>query len=343
MSRVARRLISVLAFAFVIHAFVIPQIVGARRSVDVVGSVSPWLVAAAVSLEAASLVAYAELTRRLLPTGTNLGLRVATGSVLASTAVNHVVPGGAATTAAVNYHLLGRAGIPRDQLGTALGVQAIGSAVVLNVMLWLALLAAIPATGFHPIYATAAAVGMVLIGAAGGITAAIVRGRDTVATHIAATLGRLPFVSATSVESALLNAAQSLRDLGEDRRRATIAVALAAANWLLDAAALWVMLTAFGHVAGPVGVLVAYGLANVLGALPISPGGLGIVEAVLIPTLVSFGAPHAEAAVAVVAYRLISYWLPIPIGAIAYAWVEWTTSNRSHRRGFRGELNARLS
>ena len=45
---------------------------------------------------------------------------------------------------------------------------------------------------------------------------------------------------------------------------------------------------------------------------------LGIVEAVLIPSLISIGADPAVAAVAVVAYRLVSFWLPIPLGLAAF-------------------------
>jgi uncharacterized protein (TIRG00374 family) len=64
---------------------------------------------------------------------------------------------------------------------------------------------------------------------------------------------------------------------------------------------------------------VAYGLANVAAALPITPGGLGVVEGVLVPTLVAFGTPAAVAVLAVVAYRLVSFWVPIPVGFASYA------------------------
>jgi uncharacterized membrane protein YbhN (UPF0104 family) len=67
--------------------------------------------------------------------------------------------------------------------------------------------------------------------------------------------------------------------MAADRSLLVRAAGWAAANWLLDAAALFVFIAAFGHVEGPDGLLVAYGLANVLAAIPITPGGLGIVEA----------------------------------------------------------------
>jgi uncharacterized protein (TIRG00374 family) len=95
-------------------------------------------------------------------------------------------------------------------------------------------------------------------------------------------------------------------------------VGWAAANWLLDAASLWVFLAAFGHRVGIDGLIVAYGLANVLAAIPVTPGGLGVVEAVLTTTLVGFGVPRDVALLGVISYRLVNFWLPIPLGAAAY-------------------------
>ena len=92
----------------------------------------------------------------------------------------------------------------------------------------------------------------------------------------------------------------------------------AALNWILDAASLWVFIFAFGHAVSPIDLLVAYGLANILAVIPITPGGLGVVEGVLIPTLVGFGTPKATAILGVLSYRLVNFWLPIPLGGVAY-------------------------
>ncbi|MGQ0431345.1 MAG: lysylphosphatidylglycerol synthase transmembrane domain-containing protein [Microthrixaceae bacterium] len=81
---------------------------------------------------------------------------------------------------------------------------------------------------------------------------------------------------------------------------------------------LWLFLAAVGHRSSIPGLLVAYGLANVLAAVPLSPGGLGVVETTLIITLVGFGTPTAIASLGVAGYRLIQFWLPIPAGAAAW-------------------------
>ena len=79
---------------------------------------------------------------------------------------------------------------------------------------------------------------------------------------------------------------------------------------------------AFGHVISPVDLLTAYGLANILAAIPITPGGLGVVEFVLVSMLAGFGLTDGQALSAVLAYRAVNFWLPIPFGGLAYASLE---------------------
>ena len=52
--------------------------------------------------------------------------------------------------------------------------------------------------------------------------------------------------------------------------------------------------------------------------MPLTPGGLGFVEAGLTGTLVLAGVASGDAVVATLAYRLAAYWVPLPLGAIAY-------------------------
>ena len=103
----------------------------------------------------------------------------------------------------------------------------------------------------------------------------------------------------------------------------------ASLNWLLDAACLWVFIWSFGRVISPIDLLVAYGLANIFAAIPITPSGLGIIEGVLIGTLVGFGVPHSQAILAVLSYRLVNFWIPIPVGGISYASLMWRKENGS--------------
>jgi uncharacterized protein (TIRG00374 family) len=95
------------------------------------------------------------------------------------------------------------------------------------------------------------------------------------------------------------------------------ALLYASGRWVLDYLALLGALTAVGANPRPSLVLLAYCAAQALGSLPLTPGGLGFVEAGLTGTLALAGVPAAQAVVATLAYRLVSYWLPIPAGGVA--------------------------
>jgi uncharacterized protein (TIRG00374 family) len=82
-------------------------------------------------------------------------------------------------------------------------------------------------------------------------------------------------------------------------------------NWSLQLAALWIIFSAFG-VAMPLGVLIlGFGAANLVTALPHTPGGLGVVEAGMTATYAALGVPTGTALVGVLCYRLIGHWLPV--------------------------------
>jgi uncharacterized protein (TIRG00374 family) len=91
----------------------------------------------------------------------------------------------------------------------------------------------------------------------------------------------------------------------------------AIAYWGFDIATLWACFHAFGK-PPPVAVIVmAYFVGALANALPL-PGGLGGVEGGTIGVFLAFGTPSSLAILAVLAYRLISFWLPTLPGAVAY-------------------------
>jgi uncharacterized protein (TIRG00374 family) len=100
-------------------------------------------------------------------------------------------------------------------------------------------------------------------------------------------------------------------------RRWWEALLFAAGRWVLDYLTLLAALTAIHAESRPSTVLLAFCAAQFLGTLPLTPGGLGFVEAGLTGTLALAGVPAGEAVVATLAYRLVSFWLPIPAGGLA--------------------------
>jgi hypothetical protein len=96
------------------------------------------------------------------------------------------------------------------------------------------------------------------------------------------------------------------------------AVVAAVANTGFDYLALLCALRAVGAAPRPSPVVLAYTAAELLALLPLTPGGLGFVEAGLVGTLTLAGVPGPEALTATLLYRLAAYWLPIPAGGVAY-------------------------
>jgi uncharacterized membrane protein YbhN (UPF0104 family) len=95
------------------------------------------------------------------------------------------------------------------------------------------------------------------------------------------------------------------------------ALLLAAGRWVLDYLTLIATLYAVGATPQVSLVLLAFCTAQLLGNLPLTPGGVGFVEAGLTGTLALAGVGPGAAVVSTLAYRLVSFWLPIPAGAVA--------------------------
>jgi uncharacterized protein (TIRG00374 family) len=91
-------------------------------------------------------------------------------------------------------------------------------------------------------------------------------------------------------------------------------------NWVTDCACLTLSFLAVGAGVPWRGLLLAYGAGQLAAILPITPGGLGVVEGSLTVALVAFGGGQASTVAAVLLYRLISFWLVLPVG-----WTCWGT------------------
>ena len=94
------------------------------------------------------------------------------------------------------------------------------------------------------------------------------------------------------------------------------ALAAALGRWAFDFGCLLAALRALDALPRPGLVLLAFCAAQVLAQIPLTPGGLGFVEAGLSATLTLAGVPAGTAVVATFAYRLFSYWLQLPLGLV---------------------------
>jgi hypothetical protein len=87
-----------------------------------------------------------------------------------------------------------------------------------------------------------------------------------------------------------------------------------------------ILLCCFGAVHAPIpwsGVLLAFGVSQIVTSLPLIPGGLGIVEGSLAVILVAYGAKKVPALAVVLVYRLLTFWLVIIVGWVSIGVIEW--------------------
>jgi uncharacterized protein (TIRG00374 family) len=333
------RLTLKLALVGVLIYFAVYLVVpGVRKSVSELSSVNPILLALGFALEMAALYAYSLLTRAALGES---GALVSAWRVfriqLSTKALASVVPGGSAASSALGYRLLTVSGVPGPDAGFALATAGLGSAVVLNLLFWLALVVSIPIRGVSPGYATAAVAGIILLGVIAALIYGLLEGRAR-SEKIFRWGARKLRMNEDRAAAAVHHIAFRLEDLAADRKLLTRVIGWATANWLLDAAALWVFLRAYGPAPDIDALLVAFGLVNVLAVIPLLPGGLGTIDIGLPLALGGFGVARATAVLGVGTYRLAQFFFPIVLGGVMYTSLRigpWSIERRDRLRRFR--------
>src|SRR5690606_6190218 len=116
----------------------------------------------------------------------------------------------------------------------------LGSAVVLNVLLWVFLIISIPLNGFKRAYVGAALIGVLLLLAAAALVWTLMEGRDRSERVLRAIARKIPFVKEDTASRFIHQIADRLHDLARQPELVRRGVIWATANWALDAAALWV-------------------------------------------------------------------------------------------------------
>jgi uncharacterized membrane protein YbhN (UPF0104 family) len=116
------------------------------------------------------------------------------------------------------------------------------------------------------------------------------------------------------------------------RRDWAAALAFSVGNWMGDLACLIAVAYAFGLTLTVAQVAGAYVAVQIVRQIPITPGGIGLIEASLLVALVAAGAPHIAAAAVVLVYRVLSCWLIVPAGLLAWVALQATRPRTDHDR-----------
>jgi uncharacterized protein (TIRG00374 family) len=216
--------------------------------------------------------------------------------------------------------MLTNEGVPGGDAAFTKFAQGLASALTLYALLLTALVSGGVLSGFGrwnlPLIAIAGTLVMVFVGFAIAIR------RPGVRQAVERSVRRIPRVGATVAERTSSfydrHLEAPVRNATREPRRLFSVAFWSAINWSLDATALWLALRACGAHVGLAALAVAFGIACFGTWLPITPSGLGVSEGLMIPALIAFGAPQVGAALGVLTWRAIAYWLPIPLGAAAY-------------------------
>ena len=246
---------------------------------------------------------------------------------LAGNAASKVVPGGPASGGVVQGKLLIQAGQPAPVVAsalTAIGLMTTGVLLLLPVLTVPALLIGPPpAKQLELGLLVSLIMAVVIVGL--GLTALKWRRFVVVVGRGAGRVIHLVKRSVTPDSCAALLVTQRNRVAAAFDGHWWGAAFAAAANRMFDYAALVAALVALNAHARPSEVLMAYVVAQALALIPVTPGGLGFVDAGLAALLVLIGVSADTALLGTLLYRLVSFWLPIPVGLLA--WAGW----RIHR------------
>ncbi len=289
------------------------------------GDVRPWWFAVVLLLQAASFASLWALLRIALRSST---WSEVARSQLASNAASRIIPGGAATGSVVQAAMLVRSGHRPVEVGGALGATGLLTTGMLMTLPVLAVPAVLTGATLPRELEVGLVVSLVVAAVLVGVGFAVLTW-DRVVRVVAHAVGRLVAAVRRSTSAPLVVArviAERDRVAAAFEGRWLQALAAAAGNRMFDFGTLVAALLAVGADVRPSLVLVAYVAAVALGLVPVTPGGLGFVETGLAGLLVVAGAPTEQALAGTLLYRLASYWLPIPVGALA--WAGWRVGPR---------------
>lgn len=306
------------------YAFALPRIAGYGEVWRVLSGLAwPGLVA----LAAATLLNVVTFAPPWMVTLPGLGFRQALAVTQASTASTYIAPGGAAPGLAVSFAILRGWGFARRAVALAVALTGAWNQLVIFGFPPLALALLTLSGGTHPLLQTVATIGLLVVAGLVGAVAAAFASEEVAR--------RIGDAAATAASRALRLARRgpvawggaSLVRFRRDamvllRRRWHLLTLATLAGHLSVFLVLLACLRAVGVPGGQVTgieLFAAWSIVRLVGSLPITPGGLGIVELSLTSLLVGFGSGQAEAVAATLLYRFLTVLPTLILGLAAAA------------------------
>jgi putative heme transporter len=289
-----------------------------------------WLLVAAVA-ETGSIVAFAALQRRLLAAGgVEIGVVPLTAITFAGNAIENSLPAGPVWSAVFAFRQFRHRGADDMLAGWTLVAATAISQIALVILAGVGLAAA-GSTGSALDLVGVILVMLVLV----GVVVLLWTRRRALIRHLAKPLSlfqRLFHRLEGDPHQIIEDALKRMAAVTPSRADWVAALGMAMANWLLDVACLVVAFLAVGADVPWRALLLAYAAAQLAANLPITPGGLGVVEGSLTIALVAYGGGRDSTVAAVLLYRLISFWALLPVGWTSWGLVTWHLRRQERRR-----------
>jgi uncharacterized protein (TIRG00374 family) len=333
--RIAQTVVVVLVLVAAIYVL-LPKIVGIQGAVAMLGDATPAWIAVAVLFALAMFFSYVALFRGVVGERVlHLEWRESYQITMAGLAATRLFSAGGAGGIVLTYWALRKAGMPRRQTACRM--------VAFLVLLYAVYMAALVVFGVllrTGVLNGASPVGLTIVPAA--IAGALIMAFLLIAL-IPEDVERLAGFARgyrlrrfaqrlASGPATLASGTRTAIAFVRDPSRGGIAIAGAVGFWAANIGILWASFHAYGvHV--PLGVVVqGFFVGMVANLFPFAPGGVGAVDAGLIGTFVLFDLPGSTVFAAVLTYRLIAFWLPIPPGIVAFLQLRRTVAHWEEQR-----------
>jgi len=315
----------------------LPKLVGVENGLNRLGSANAVWIAVAFGFTVLSFFSYVALFRGVVGERViHLEWSESYQITMAGLAATRLFSAGGAGGIVLTYWALRKAGMERRQSAC----RMVAFLVVLYAIYMLALIVAgiLLRTGVlhgeNPVGLTiipAAIAGGVIVvfGLIALIPEDIERrfGRARPGSRFYLVASRLATAPAT-----LASGTRTAIDFVRNPGRGGLAVLGAVGFWGSNVGTLWASFHGFG-IEVPLGVVIqGFFIGMVANLFPFAPGGVGAVDAGMIGTFVLFGLPGSDVFAAVLMYRLLAFWLPIPPGIIAFIQLRRTVARWERER-----------
>ena len=337
-------LLGVLGVVLVIVAIyvLIPTILGTGEALDRIDNATWYWIVAAIGFNILAFAAYVALFKGIL-SGTvddtvhrRLNLRASYQITMAGLAATRVFSAAGAGGLVLTYWALRKAGMPRRRSAcrmvaflTLTYLVYLGSLVIFGILLRTGVFPGSAPFGGTVVPAAVAGVVMLVFGLIALIPEDFERriqsfGQGYRHTRFLTRVASGPATIASGVRTAIAYLRRP--------RRGALAVGGAVGFWAANIGILWASFEAFGGDV-PFAVLVqGFFVGMAANLIPSPAGGVGSVDAGMIGAFLLFDVPSEVVFPAVLTYRIIAFWLPIPPGIVAFFGLRRTVAGWEHER-----------